>query len=322
MPIPRFEFALARAVTELPARSDLAWEPKWDGYRAAAVVDGTVSLRSRRGTALGPVFPEIGAAVAEHFPPLTAVDGELVRWQDGRLDFELLGRRFAAGPRRARELAAEFPAHLVVFDLLWDRGRDLRHEPLRERRRSLEALMAEVPAASALTLCPQTTDLEVAREWLSTLPAAGIEGVVGKSLGAPYPEGRRDWIKVKTFDSLDLIVGAVTGTLHEPDRLVLGRYTDEGVLRIVATSAPLPPAVRDQVTALLVPAGPDHPWPEDIHLGWGRPPTSITRVEPRLVVEVAADPARSGHRIRHLVKVLRLRIDLEPMRLPRLADEG
>lgn len=40
--------------------------PSWDGFRAAVSVDaGTVVLRSRRGTQMGPAFPEIVAGAAQ-----------------------------------------------------------------------------------------------------------------------------------------------------------------------------------------------------------------------------------------------------------------
>ncbi|KPI01855.1 lig, putative ATP-dependint DNA ligase [Actinobacteria bacterium OK006] len=49
-----------------------------DGCRAALSVDaGVVVLRSRRGTQMGPAFPEIAAGAAQ-LPDATALDGELV----------------------------------------------------------------------------------------------------------------------------------------------------------------------------------------------------------------------------------------------------
>ena len=65
------------------------------------------------------------------------VDGELVIWGDGGLDFPALLRRMGskAPPRR---LAAERPANYVVLDVFAAGGDDLRGEPLRERRGRLE----------------------------------------------------------------------------------------------------------------------------------------------------------------------------------------
>ncbi|MDL5198918.1 hypothetical protein [Streptomyces sp. ALI-76-A] len=59
-------------------RPDCAAEPKWDGFRALVSVErGWVVLRSRRGTAMGPSFPEVVAGAVQ-LPDATVLDGELV----------------------------------------------------------------------------------------------------------------------------------------------------------------------------------------------------------------------------------------------------
>ena len=47
--------------------------------------------------------------------------------------------------------------------------------------------------------------------------AVGIEGIVAKGLAQPYRGGARDWLKYRYRDSVDVIVGAVTGTLAHPN---------------------------------------------------------------------------------------------------------
>lgn len=91
-----------RAVPEPRLRPGWAAELKWDGFRALVSVDaGKVVLRSRRGTEMGPVFPEIVAGAAQ-LPDATALDGELVVWEHGRLAFERLQNRLQrrCGPGR------------------------------------------------------------------------------------------------------------------------------------------------------------------------------------------------------------------------------
>jgi hypothetical protein len=87
--------------TPVPApelRPGWAGEPKWDGFRAAVMVDeARVVLRSRRGTDMGPAFPEIVAGAVQ-LPDASALDGELVVWDAaGRLAFEQLQDRLAPG---------------------------------------------------------------------------------------------------------------------------------------------------------------------------------------------------------------------------------
>ena len=46
-------------------------------------------------------------------------------------------------------------------------------------------------------------------------------------------------MKVKHRSQVDGIVGAVIGPVARPDAIVVGRYTADGVLRIVGRSTPL-----------------------------------------------------------------------------------
>ena len=88
-------------------------------------------------------------------------------------------------------------------------------------------------------LSPTTTDREEAQAWLSKYAAAhiGIEGIVAKGLAQPYRGGARDWLKYRYRDSIDVIVGAITGSLSHPERLILGLYDDAGLQVVGGTSA-------------------------------------------------------------------------------------
>ena len=87
--------------------------------------------------------------------------------------------------KRIRAVAAFRPAQFVVFDVLAAGGEDLRSRPLRERRHVLERALSGL--GSPIVLCQQTEDLIIAREWLNTLTAGGIEGVVVEDLPGTIP---------------------------------------------------------------------------------------------------------------------------------------
>ncbi|MFF1442729.1 hypothetical protein [Streptomyces sp. NPDC058295] len=126
---------LATPVSDRVLRPGWAGEPKWDGFRALVSVDaGQVVLRSRRGTEMGPAFPE-AVAGAVQLPDATALDGELVVWDAaGRLAFEQLQNRLQRRGAGAARAADERPAHFVVFDLLRLSGTDATRWPYRRRR--------------------------------------------------------------------------------------------------------------------------------------------------------------------------------------------
>src|SRR5689334_3413959 len=181
---PPVDVMLARAVQRLPQAFALPggvqYEQKWDGYRLVAFSSPRPYLQSRRGADLTAGFPEIAAAVATL--PDVVIDGELVIWGDGALDFPALLQRMASTGARAHQLATARPANYVVFDLLDLDGRDVRREPLRNRRRRLERVLTD--AHPSLLLSPATEDRHVAQEWLDEYAAAqvGSEGIVAKGL--------------------------------------------------------------------------------------------------------------------------------------------
>ncbi|QNE37935.1 non-homologous end-joining DNA ligase [Leifsonia shinshuensis] len=192
----QIDLALAKAAERVPEAAALpggsGYEPKLDGWRAAAVVDvDRVTLWSRQKTNLTESFPDVAAAIAEQIEAGVVLDGELVRWRDGRLDFDALQRRFASGKQRRRRLVDEEPIDFVVFDILAAGGRDLRGLPYDERRRALEQLA--VDWRPPLSLIDTTADTAEGRRWFEELPDRGIEGVVVKGGGQPYRGGQRDW---------------------------------------------------------------------------------------------------------------------------------
>src|SRR5579875_2731578 len=318
---------LARHIDALPTRlsgRQLLFEPKWDGWRALTTVDknGAVGIWSRRGTAYKKSFPEVVFAAKNHVPPDTVVDGELVCWRDGRLDFGGVQQRNNISTELAAQLAAEQPCHFIAFDILRLSGETLIDRPFAERRAALTELFADIPATSAMALCMQTDDLDTAREWMSSLAQVGVEGIVIKPAQSKYVPGQRGWEKVKYYATTEFVVGGITGTLSRPEQLELGRFSSEtGEFTLIGRTVPLQPSDAKKLAARLRPAGPDHPWPEKLPGGW-HTSTEIdyVRVEPDIVVEVRVDTAAQAGRWRHGLRFLRIREDVEPADIPRDMD--
>ena len=232
----------------------------------------------------------------------------------------MLQQRLAAGPSRARALAAQHPASYVVFDLLAADGVDLRGHRFDHRRAELQALTTW---SSPMQLSPITDDLDTAKNWLVTYAPAGIEGLVAKGAATTYRGGVRGWHKIKHRTTEEALIGAVTGPITRPESIVTGRYTDTGQLVIVGRSVPLSTAQSASLGAVLVPAGPGHPWPDTVissRFGGGRDRVRLTKVEPTVVAEVSADTARQAGVWRHGVRYLRYRPELHPLDVPTLTD--
>jgi ATP-dependent DNA ligase len=307
---------LAKAVEQLPAEHGMAggarFELKWDGFRAAAVCrGGEVRLWSRNGKDFTAKFPDVQKALASQVDVDCVLDGELVVWTGDRMDFDALQQRNVNTAATVRtKLAPAQPASFVVFDVLAIDSVDVRPMRWTVRRRRLESLAGNW--RPPLQLSPVTDDPAEAREWLEAFKASGVEGLVVKGASSRYQPGQRGWVKVKYRDTVDVIVGAVTGSLEAPEVLVVGRYRGK-VLEVIGRTVMLKDDQAAAIGKLLKPAGPRHPWPDEIATHWGKgSKTPLIKVQPRLVVEVAADAALQAGHYRHPLRLVRHRSDVTP----------
>ncbi|MGZ4177127.1 MAG: ATP-dependent DNA ligase [Solirubrobacteraceae bacterium] len=299
---PPIEPQLARSGKELPLGEQWAYEPKFDGFRAIAFVDGEAfTIQSRGGKSLERYFPEL------HFPPgRYVVDGEIViDAADGHEDFGALQQRIHPAASRIAMLAEQTPARYVAFDLLARDDEELLALSFAERRAALEALVR-----AGIDLTPLTRDPDGTAEWLRD-----GEGVVAKDLGAPYRPGqRKGMVKVKRVRTIDAVVvgyrpGKEEGTVGS---LILGLYDDGGGLHVVGHSSGLKASEKRALVGRLEPyetgergRGDPSRWQSERELEW-------ISLRPELVVEVTFDHA-SGGRIRHGTKILRWRDDKPPV---------
>ncbi len=298
---PPIEPQLARSGKELPLGEKWSYEPKFDGFRAIAFIDGDdLMLQSRGAKPLGRYFPEVT------FPPgRYVIDGEIViDAADGQQDFGALQQRIHPAESRIKMLAEQTPARYVAFDVLAIDDESLVELPFAERRARLEAL-----TKNGIGLTPVTREPSDTEPWF-----AHGEGVVAKDLGAPYRPGERTgMVKVKRVRTIDaVVVGYRPG--KEPDTvgsLILGLYDKSGKLRVVGHSSGLRAAEKRALVDRLAPYetgerghGDASRWKSEKDLEW-------VSLRPELVVEVAFDHVSDG-RIRHGTKILQWRTDKKP----------
>jgi ATP-dependent DNA ligase len=327
--LPPVSPMLAKAVDDLPARSDLWFEPKWDGFRCIVFRDGDeVELGSRNERPLTRYFPELIEPLRRNLPDRCVVDGEIVIPGDEGLAFESLLLRVHPAESRVQMLSQEIPASFVAFDLLALGDDDLRSRPFGERRLELDQVLAG--AEPPVHLTPGTTDRDVGADWFDRFEGAGLDGVIAKPVGDPYVEGKRTQYKVKHKRTADCVVAAYR--VHKSGdgvgSLLLGLYDDDGLLHFVGGASAFKAAERPQLAAKLAPFvvhDPSrHPWVGDTATGDGgqrRPGTenrwnaakdkTFVPLKPQLVAEVAYDQLQ-GTRFRHATHLVRWREDRDP----------
>jgi len=292
---------LARSRTTLPDEPGWAYEPKWDGFRAIAFVDGPeLFLQSRNGKALSRYFPELAFPAGRY-----VIDGEIViRAKGGGEEFGLLGQRIHPAASRVAKLAQETPATFVAFDLLALDDTVWLERPYTERRAGLEALVAE-----PIELTPCVASTAEAQVWLQ-----GAEGVVAKELDAPYlPGERKGMVKIKRVRTIDCVVlGWRPGKAERTvGALILGLYDADGKPREIGHSSGFTAKEKRELVDFLKPyetgergSGAASRWTAGRDLEW-------VSLRPELVVEITFDHTSDG-RIRHGAKVQRWRDDKAP----------
>jgi DNA ligase 1 len=298
--------------------SPAAAEWKIDGIRIQVHRAGDeVAVFTRTLDDITARVPEIVDAALSLPVTAAVLDGEAVALaRDGRpRPFQVTAARTASQAEVGR-MRGQTPLTPFLFDLLHLNGSDLIDEPAAGRHR----LLAEIAPATLLTPRIVTADLAEAEAFFADAVAHGHEGVVLKSLEAPYRAGRRggEWIKVKPRHTLDLVILAAEW----------GHGRRRGVLSNLHLGA------RDPETGGLVMLGKTFKGLTDEMLAWqtarlldlADPPVQIAadadrrqaygvvRVRPELVVEVAFDGVQASRRYPgglalRFARVLRFRPD-------------
>lgn len=214
---------LARLVTRAPPERGWGHEIKFDGYRMQMrVVDGTATLRTRKGLDWTHRFSEIAEAGGNL--PDCLIDGEIVALdKQGVPNFSAL----------QAALVKENTSALVyfIFDVLFADAGDLRRMPLADRKERLYALLNPKSPDPRLRYVEH---FETAADAvLRSACRMSLEGLVSKRLDAPYRSGRGDtWLKTKCRAGQEVVVGGWTLREGQLRSLLAGVYRD-GRLRYV-----------------------------------------------------------------------------------------
>jgi DNA ligase-1 len=185
---------------------DVAFEWKMDGARIQLHKQGdVVRIFTRNLNDVTHAIPEIAEAARALPASALVLDGEAIAFApSGRpRSFQTTMRRFGR-KLDVETLRKELPMRAYYFDCLRREAASLAERPARERFAALEEI---VPATQAIPRLI-TRSGEAAARFYDAALAAGHEGLMAKSLDAPYEAGNRgaSWLKIKRAHTLDLVV--------------------------------------------------------------------------------------------------------------------
>jgi DNA ligase 1 len=199
---PDISSALAQTATAGPA----AVEWKLDGIRVQVHRDGPkVSVFTRTLDDITSRVPELVEAALALDVRTVVLDGEAIALDEGGRPRPFQETAARTSSRLDVEtLRSSVPLAVFMFDVLHLDARNLLDLAAADRHAVLAGIVPEKLRVPRLVT---GDEVEAARFFADAIDH-GHEGVVVKSLGAPYEAGRRGagWVKVKPRHTLDLVV--------------------------------------------------------------------------------------------------------------------
>ena len=207
--IPTFDVSLAQKFEEkrISGKSRIAVEPKLDGIRCFAIVDGGTAQLFARSGKLIPNFDD-------------TIGKELLKLGDGCYDGELMGEDFVSIMRQAyrKDNVDTSGTYLALFDYLpleeWKSGVTKmscygRYETLIDKLCEDNFDLTFVNAVDRTYLDnPKYSEI---KELHDEYVKEGYEGAMIKDVDAPYKFGRGyEIMKLKAFHDADLVIESLT----------------------------------------------------------------------------------------------------------------
>jgi bifunctional non-homologous end joining protein LigD len=211
-PYPGFiEPEVATPVDKVPSGKRWIHEIKFDGYRVQVHLrDAAVKIFTRRGNDWTNRFRKIAADAWHINAGAAIVDGKVVvPAANGTSDFSVLQNELKG---RSTKIV------LVVFDLLYLNGYDLRKLPLIERKALLKKTIAETDVQFS-----ESFEVD-GKEMYKHACKTGLEGVVSKVRDSRYASGRsNDWVKKTCAQRETLPIAGFALKANKFDGIYVGR---------------------------------------------------------------------------------------------------
>jgi DNA ligase D-like protein (predicted ligase) len=303
VPLPQFiPPQLSQPVDKPPSGPQWLHEIKLDGFRMAARIDnGRVQLLTRTGIDWTDKYPSAVAALASVNVKTAYLDGELCGVDDTGLPTFAHTQAATDGERGVRLV-------YYAFDLLHLADWDVSKLPLIERKALLEPLVA-----NKLGLQFNGHDTGDGELMLKHAGRLGFEGVVSKTIDAPYAPGNRGlWRKAKALNRQEFVVVGWSdpeGSRPHLGALLLGYYTDDGKLIYAGrVGTGMPDKVLADLRRRLEPLGRaksplNVPPPRKTRFGSPLVLSRVHWVEPKLVAEITYLTWTADNLLRHTVYV-------------------
>ena len=299
-----------------------ALEFKYDGFRMLiGKKKDDVAIHTRRLENVTRQFPEVAELIKTNIKAASCIiDCEAVGYDPKTkkyVPFQNISQRIKR-KYDIEKLSREIPVELNVFDVLFYEGKSTINMPYSERRKIIGKIVKPREFHIRLSEQTVTNDVKKAQDFYKKSLAAGNEGIMMKTLDAPYKPGSRvgHMVKLKpVMETLDLVIvaaewgeGKRSGWLSSFTVAVYDEDTDEyfeiGKFGTGVKEKPEEGVSFDELTELLKP---------QILSEKGRE----VKIKPHIVVEINFEEIQkspsysSGYALR-FPRLVRIREDRRP----------
>jgi bifunctional non-homologous end joining protein LigD len=210
---------LASSIDKPPPRAGWIHEVKHDGYRTLLIIERRkASAYTRNGFDWTDRYRGITKAAAKLDCRSAIIDGEIiVQNKNGASEFDALKSAIRWRPQSLI---------FCAFDLLHLNSKDLRNEPLLERRAKLKEF---VPTEHPFLFSEEFTGDAAA--FFQACADHQLEGIVSKLASSKYRSGRsKTWLKTKCFtEGSFVIIGTARDRKTKAPLALLGKRNAQGL---------------------------------------------------------------------------------------------
>jgi len=188
-------------------------EFKYDGFRIQAhKKNNEIILFTRRLENVTKQFPEVAKYIKSHVNGKEfIIDSEAVGYSKKTgeyLPFQNISQRIKR-KYDIEKMSRKFPVELNVFDVIYYNGKSYLNEPFEKRRKLLEKIIKQEKKKIILAKNLVTSSIEKVGKFYEEAIKLGNEGLMFKTLNAPYKPGARVGYMVKfkkEREAYDLVI--------------------------------------------------------------------------------------------------------------------
>ncbi len=215
-----------RAILDRPNLVGYLFEPCFDGTRVLIYKDkGSIAIFNKKKKDLIELYPEMLDLPAYIKTKSCILDGILIVLNEKKVpDASLLQQReLSKNPSKNKTKSKQFPATVIIFDILEIDNYSLANEPLKSRKLKLKKVIENGPH---ITIAPYTLQ---GKDLWKQIENQKLNGMVAKEMNSRYiPNGKNwSWLKINNLNQTNVIIAGLVKKAENFSDIILAKYNEK-----------------------------------------------------------------------------------------------